>query len=161
MKDNLIAGFVSGLVVTLFVVVFRSFWRSVIVPWFEDRVYKDVKIEGTWYTVNPTIVGERPETVTLKRHGHSVSGSLICNSGEDEGRIYNLHGTFRNMILTLFYESVDQECLDRGTIALRCIHNGGRFAGKMANYRDDTDMIEAKEIIWFRSKEEQGSKIKW
>ena len=46
MTENIITGLVSGLVVILFVLVFRSFWNAVIVPWFEDRVYKDVKIEG-------------------------------------------------------------------------------------------------------------------
>ena len=45
MTDNIIIGLVSGLAVTLFALVFRNFWNAIIVPWFEERVYKDVKIE--------------------------------------------------------------------------------------------------------------------
>ena len=53
MEANIISGLISGLVVSIFVLVFRQFWNSVIVPWFEERVYKDVHIEGKWFGLFP------------------------------------------------------------------------------------------------------------
>lgn len=160
MNDNVMAGIISGLIVTLFVVVFRNFWRGSIIPWFEDRVYKDLKIEGTWFSLYPTVIGERPETITLKRHGHAVTGFIVCNSGADEGKIYYISGSFRNTILTLFYESADRRNLDRGTITLKSVKNGSRFVGKIASYEDYSDSITSKEIIWFRSKKDKEKTLK-
>ena len=155
MAANLITGLVSGLIVTLLVVVFRALWRDVLVPWFEERVYKDIRIEGVWYTLYPTVVGYRQEIVTLTRHGHSVSGSIVCTDGPDKGEQYTIHGSFRNLILTLTYESGSRSRVDRGTITLRCVQNGCRFIGKIANYFDRTDSIESTSVLWFHTKEEQ------
>ncbi len=82
MSENLVAGLVSGLIVTLLVVLFRSLWRDTIVPWTEDRVYKDIRIEGTWYSLYPAFLSgahasERQEVISLDRHGHAVSGSIV------------------------------------------------------------------------------------
>ncbi|ENJ1743267.1 hypothetical protein AB0536_004699, partial [Vibrio parahaemolyticus] len=124
MIENFTIGITSGLVVTLFVVVFRNFWVSVITPWFEDRVYKDAKIEGKWFGVFPNQDDLRQDVVSLKRHGHEVKGKLICIKGGDEGEEYELSGSFRNLILTLTYESTDESSTDRGTLTLQCISSG-------------------------------------
>ena len=154
MYENLISGLVSGLVVTVFVVVFRTFWKSIIVPWFEERVYKDVKIEGKWFGLYPTSIDLRRDVIVLKRHGHYVSGTLTCTKGKDEGDEYSLCGSFRNLLLPLTYESTDREKTDRGTITLRAINNGEKLSGKIAYYHNSRDSISSTNIIWFRSKDE-------
>lgn len=104
MQENIVAGLVSGLVVTLFVVTFKRFWDVVIVPWFEERVYKDVKIEGKWYGLYPTTKDLSQDIIVLKRRGHFIEGKLTCTLGHDEGREFSLQGSFRNMILPLTYK---------------------------------------------------------
>lgn len=153
--ESLISGLVSGIIVTLLVVVFRSFWNGTIIPWFENRVYKDIHIEGSWFSLYPTVVGERQETITLERHGHEVTGTFICNTDHNEGEQYNIKGNFRNMILTLLYEAKDKQISDRGTITLKCVKSGKRMSGKIAIYQDRLDTIDVNELLWFRSKEDQ------
>lgn len=159
MSDNILAGLVSGLLVTFLVVVVRTIWYTTIIPWFENRVYKDVLIEGRWFSLYPTVVGERQETVSLERHGHEVSGSIICNSGSDEGEKYNVHGSFRNMILSLIYENADKAKVDRGTITLKCINSGERLSGQISTYHHRTDSIISGQVIWFRTKEDQEKNL--
>ncbi len=154
MNENIIAGLVSGLVVTVFVVMFREIWISIIVPWFEERVYKDVKIEGKWFGLYPTSTDLRRDVIILKRHGHTITGTLTCTKGKDEGDEYSLSGSFRNLILPLIYESTEREKTDRGTITLRAINNGERLTGKIAYYHTDKDSISSGNIIWFRKKEQ-------
>ena len=152
MQENLIAGLVSGLVVTLFVVTFKKFWETVIIPWFEERVYKDVKIEGKWYGISPTAVNLEEDLIILKRHGHSITGTMLCVQGSDQGTEFNLTGSFRNMVLPLTYEENDKSKTDRGTITLKVINNGEEMLGKLAYYHNQKDSIETTNIHWFRSK---------
>ncbi|WP_136678599.1 hypothetical protein [Neptunomonas sp. XY-337] len=154
MSENLVSGLISGLVVTLFVVVFRAIWHSIIVPWFEERVYKDVRIEGKWFGLYPTSVDLRQDVIVLKRHGHAITGTLTCVKGSDEGDEYSLSGSFRNLVLPLIYESTDREKTDRGTITLRAINNGERLSGRIAFYHTIKDSIDSGNILWFRKREE-------
>lgn len=154
MIDNFVIGITSGLVVTLFVLVFRSFWNSIIIPWVEDRVYKDVKVEGKWYGLFPNQEDLRQDVITLKRHGHEITGTMICTKGGDEGEEYALRGSFRNLILPLTYEVTDTSQTDRGSLTLKCIRNGERLSGYLATYNTFRDVIEPCSIIWFRTKED-------
>lgn len=153
MKENMIAGLFSGLLVTLLVVVFRSFWENILVPWFEDRVYKDIRIEGTWFSLYPEANDpKRQEIITLSRQGHTVTGTMTCTNGKDEGESYCLSGSFRNLILPLIYETADRSKTDRGSITLMAIHNGQRLHGKIAAYINERNAITDADVIWFRSK---------
>jgi hypothetical protein len=155
MMENLILGLVSGVIVAILVVAFRPFWYQVLIPWFEERVYKDAKIEGAWFSLYPTTEGNRQETITLKRQAHQVSGTIICTvGGLDEGERYHVSGSFRNMILALIYESEDRSKTDRGTITLKLVRNAWRLEGKIGVYASYTDKIDALDVIWFRSKED-------
>lgn len=151
-KDNLITGLVSGLIVTLLVVVFRAFWERILVPWFEERVYKDAQIEGKWFSLYPMTEEHRQETISLTRHGHAVVGTMICTAGLDEGEQYQLSGSFRNLILPLVYETESKSKTDRGTITLKLVGNAQELRGKLAAYYTPEDTIKATEVIWFRSK---------
>lgn len=154
MFDNFAIGIISGLVTTLFVVVFRATWHSVVIPWFEERIYKDIRIEGKWFSFYPDFRDGRQEVVTLDRKGHAVTGTIVCTHGSDAGEKYNIAGSFRNMILPLTYESSETTKADRGAIALKSARNGERFVGKIAMYSDSQEVISTATVIWFREKSE-------
>ena len=63
MLGNLIAGVVSGLFVTVSVFVFRIIWTSKMVPWFEERVYKDAKKENGSHCIRRLRVREKRSSV--------------------------------------------------------------------------------------------------
>ncbi|WP_460593400.1 hypothetical protein [Giesbergeria sinuosa] len=152
MAENIIAGLISGLLATILVFVFRSAWSALIIPWFEERIYKDVRIEGSWYSLYPSSSDVRQEVITLQRRGHAITGTIICSSGNDSGEKYQVSGSFRNMLLPLTYESADLTKTDRGSITLKAVHNGERLAGKIAMYNTFEDSVETANIVWFRYK---------
>ena len=152
MVENAVIGLVSGLVVSFIVLVVGRFWRGIVEPWFEERVYKDLHIEGKWFSLYVETGDYRQETINLKRHGHSISGHMICKTGADDGEEYTLCGSFRNLLLPLTYESTDKEKSDRGTITLKSSHNGQRFVGEVAMYETKSDDIDTCHVIWFRNK---------
>ncbi len=155
MSENIIAGLVSGVLATLLVFIFNSVWKAQIIPWFEERVYKDVAIEGNWFSIYPNAMDKRQEVISLERHGHAITGTILCAFGSDTGEQYQVAGSFRNMLLPLTYESTDSTKTDRGTITLKSVRNGERFVGKIALYDTFEDSIETATVIWFRSKTDQ------
>ena len=161
MEKELLAGLISGLVVTFIVLIVGRLWSSIVEPWFEERVYKDLHIEGKWYSLYVDSSDLRQETINLKRHGHTVTGKMMCTTGPDDGEEYDLQGSFRNMLLPLSYESSDKKKTDRGTITLRSSFNGERLVGKIALYETRFDDIETGQVVWFRDKEDVRAQIEY
>ena len=161
MQSNLIVGLISGLTVSFIVMFLGKIWRDIIEPWFEERVYKDMHIEGKWFSLYVSDIDLRTETVNLKRKGHSVTGTLMCNSGGDDGEEYTLTGSFRNLLLPLTYETSDKKKTDRGTITLMSSHNGERLVGKVAMYHTKLDEVSTAPVLWFRKKDDINEQIKY
>jgi hypothetical protein len=70
MASNLLlslgSGVISGLVASGLLLFFSSFWSSSIVPWYEERIYKDARIEGKWRGVDVVVFeGETHGSVGL------------------------------------------------------------------------------------------------
>jgi hypothetical protein len=149
--EQLATGLISGLVVTFIAILGRSVWAKVVVPWFEERVYKDAHIEGKWFSLYPESPRIRQEVINLERHGHQISGTMICINGGDKGEKYNLSGSFRNLILPLTYESTEKGKTDRGSLTLMCLANGEVLKGQIANYDTNHNTVQSAGVIWYRS----------
>lgn len=147
--DELVIGVVSGLVASFIVFVLHKLYLSVIRPWIEDRVYKDARIEGRWCISYPEM-SEVEEQVTLERSAHKVTGQINCTKGPDAGKIYDVEGTFRNLLLTLTYASADRSALDRGAFVLQLNGNGGSFCGHSSYYYNQDHSIVGAACEWRR-----------
>jgi hypothetical protein len=161
MYENIVTGLVSGLVVSFTVLVIGKFWRGVVEPWFEERVYKDLHLEGKWFSLYVETGDYRQEIINLKRHGHAIIGLMTCRNGADEGEEYSLCGSFRNLLLPMTYESTDKNKSDRGTITLKSSHNGQRLIGEIAMYETRSGAIDTAQVIWFRNKDELKKTVEY
>jgi hypothetical protein len=131
------SGVVSGLVATFLAVVARKYWVSVVMPWYEERIYRNAKIEGRWNSrVSYSKSGHDWDEFMfdIQRHSHSVKATLICTDGANKGSVYNFEGTFRNLILTGTYSTTEQSRLARGTLTLMLLNNGDVMDGSAAVY---------------------------
>lgn len=143
-------GIVSGLITTFLVVVMRELWLKVIQPWYEERVYKDAKIEGRWRTSYGSI--DSKEIVELQRTGHSISGKITVVEGADQGTVYDMRGTFNNLLLTGSYVPVNRSYLDRGSFTLMLVTNGERLEGHTSYYLDGKHTVVADRYVWDRER---------
>lgn len=141
-------GIVSGLVTAALVLGIRNFYVKVALPWYEDRIYKDAKIEGKW---KGEIVDTGEEVVALKRTGHRITGNIVIVSGPDKGEVYEFAGEFRNLLLTLEYWSTRDGSLDRGTYTLMLTENGRKLSGQVAYYEDDKHKVYSGDVNWVRA----------
>ena len=147
--EELAIGVTSGLVATFLVFVLHKFYLAVIRPWFEDRVYQDARIEGRW-CINYPEMPEVEEQVTLQRAAHKITGQINCSKGPDAGKIYEIEGTFRNLLLTLTYTSADSAALDRGAFVVQLNGNGTSFSGRSSYYYNEEHSIVGAACMWHR-----------
>lgn len=152
LSSNILLGVISGLLATLLTVGFRRIWLSIIVPWFEELVYKDAKLEGTWYVLYDDMDDDRYDVVTVKRTGHHVTAHMTCSASDDAGKTYCIIGSFRNLILSATYETEDRQGLDRGSMTLMLTANGKRMVGFIAFYSDPNHEISDSPTTWYREK---------
>lgn len=161
LSSNITAGLISGLLATFIVLVISKLWSKVVEPWFEERVYKDLHVEGKWHSLYINSGFYRQESINLSRVGHRIEGTMICKNGPDDGEEYILSGSFRNMLIPLTYEAKDKSKSDRGTITLKCVHNGERLEGRVSMYNTFNDTINTAFVVWFRKKSDLDKQIKY
>ncbi len=140
--DSLTIGIIAGLITTLFIVIFKSILDKTLIPWYEQRIYKDIEISGKWdakYEDND--YGK--ELITINQTAHHISGTIITTTGEDKGNIYHFEGIFKNLILTASYSSINKSSIDRGTITLKIEENGNKLVGYCSLYDDDSQDIKS------------------
>jgi hypothetical protein len=136
------AGVLSGLISTGLCLVIATLWQRVVIPWYEERVYHDARIEGSWEG-GATVGGIKTEdSFFIKRQGHLVTGTIRV-SGAREG-YYSFQGTFRNLILALTYASVDGSRLNRGSITMKLGGDGMLLDGMCVHYDSDSGEIECQ-----------------
>ena len=139
--NSLTIGIIAGLITTLLIVILKSMFDKILIPWYEQRVYKDIKISGKWDAKYEANYGR--EIITINQTAHYISGTIITTTGEDKGNIYSFEGIFKNLILTASYSSNNRTSIDRGTITLRIEDNGNKLVGYCALYDDDSQKIKS------------------
>jgi hypothetical protein len=145
-----VAGVVGGLIATGMWAVLRQFYLKVVDPWYEETVYKDAHVEGRW-KARYTIDGVSREVVgDIRRVGHAIKGMATEIVGPHPGRNYAFTGTFRNLILTASYVSVDKHTLERGAMTLMLIENGEKLRRHMSYYAEREHCVGSIECEWVR-----------
>lgn len=130
--SNLLIGIIGGLCATALTFVIQAYWIRVIIPWYEERIYKDAKVEGKWVgDIQTADNNVNPFTFNISRSSHRVYGTMINNRS---GSIYSIEGEFRNMIMTLTYSSTQSHAVDRGCFTFLLINNGRQLDGHVVYY---------------------------
>lgn len=137
---SLVVGVVSGVVAALLVFTFRSLWERIVMPWYEERLYKGARIEGCWLSEVTFPEGEKNKhRMQLHRVGYTVTGTTTCYEGYSEGNSYDLQGTFKNLTLSCTYQINDPRRLERGSMVLMLVNDGTTLKGQLSFYDDRTN----------------------
>ncbi|MEM9556493.1 MAG: hypothetical protein AAGC60_19705 [Acidobacteriota bacterium] len=144
-----LTGVISGLIATFLVFVLRAIWIRIIEPWYEEKVYQDARIEGTWLSEIRFPAGEvNKHRMTINQVGHKISGRTICYEGYSEGQSYLLSGTFHNLILTITYRIDNPRRIERGSLVLMLFDDGKQLKGQVSFYDDKQHRILTTECSW-------------
>ena len=140
-------GIVASLISVFLSLLFREVWIKIIVPWYEERLYKGAKIEGIWHTTTEYEDGGANESIyTIKRKGHKVWGEIYSPNGMDKGKKWKFQGQFRDLIMTAIYESTNPRILDKGSTSLMLNHNGEKLTGCLVYYANNGNCMKSTQI---------------
>ncbi len=168
MYENITIGIVAGLLTAFITIVLRGLWFKILIPWFEELLYKDIKIEGVWVgiyvdqyhlleigdiepsvndckkiLINKAEDGYIPSEVRLNinRNGYKITGSFLGISGSEKGTIAEIKAEFKNLILSGTYETNETSIIDRGSFTLIAIQNGTVLKGFFSAYENNSHSI--------------------
>lgn len=151
LSTSIFSGIISAVLVTFMYWLTKFLWVKQLRPFWENLLYSDIRINGTWIAQLTTpVVAEYKEEVTVNQTGHKIDGTIICTVGPDLGRKYKFSGTFRNSMLSAFFWVENSTTLDTGSFSLRIENNGSRLAGFTTYYFDDDHKLVSREYIWMR-----------
>lgn len=140
-------GVISGLVTFIIIAGGKKIWDAVIVSWYEDKVYGDVRLDGSWGTVFHRDDEKVHETATVHQKANKVTG-VIQFEEETTIRQYEFRGQIANLLLTAEYWLKGPSSRDRGTFCVVVKEDGKRLEGYLSWYSDRYDEIKFSTYVW-------------
>lgn len=128
---SLIVGIASSLLATAMFIFASEVWRKFVRPWYEDKIYKGVRLDGEWTATK--IAGLAPDyaigtmKLELKQSAQNVSGTYY-HTDEDGGKTpYAITGVMTNMYLTAIAIPLSTRVIDAVAFLLYTRYENGKL----------------------------------
>jgi|GEM_PF-3319839 len=121
---SLMIGIVSSLVATIVFIVISELIRRVVLPWYEDKVYRGVRIDGKWEAKNDGT--KQKATFFLQQKGDQVIGTyshIMPQSAARKIEEYQVTGNVRDTYVNLTFHPTARDQIDTGTYVSRLSHD--------------------------------------
>lgn len=147
-------GAVFWAIIAAFVLMgLNAFWKQVVVPWYQNIVYSDVKIDGTWSQTYQVGRATYDYVMVLKQRGPKLSGSLTLDKSEVDQPGYTdtfkLEGSMWRGYVTLDLRSENPNSTGLIAALLKVQYYGKSLEGIWA-YRSGADKVESEPVHWQR-----------
>jgi hypothetical protein len=127
----LIIGICSSLLATALFVSIAELFRRVVLPWYADKIYRGVRINGNWeaeFMGHPVVdltEGEITQSLILVQKGDSISGTYTHTSPE-EMDVYDINGCVRDQYFMATATPQSNRQIDGVVLMMRIFNKGGR-----------------------------------
>lgn len=144
-------GVLTGVISSVLVALFNNIYNSIILPWFQRKVYRGVLLEGLWrgYMQIDTIKWDM--VLTIRQKGNKVSGDLRAKSEDPKAKKketdMNFEGNIYDGYLIINCTSKDPHDISFGAMILKIKNK------MMTGQQIFRDLSESKYDV-FRSKVE-------
>ncbi len=146
--EPLAIGIISGVATACIVFLVRKVWTEWISPWYENKIYRDIRIDGHWKTKFFREEDEEfQENAIVYQKAYRVRGTITYERS-NEIREYEFRGQIRNLLLTAEYWLKGSSSLDRGAFALAVKEDGRKLEGYLSWYSHKHDEIRFSKYIW-------------
>jgi hypothetical protein len=85
---GVISGIIAGFITSVVLFLITRIWRYHFIPWIEDKIYQDIRVDGSWSIMDNDDEGEslysQQETLELEQRASRLSGRLILVPKERE-----------------------------------------------------------------------------
>lgn len=143
---SLFIGISSSLVATAIFILVSEMIRKIAIPWFSDKIYKGVRIDGHWDSLNGDAEFD------LRQWGDKVTGRY-SHTSHNGATTYKVTGILKNMYLMAITEPESEKIIDAASLLLHVeysedclILRGGVL------YKGDPGSIESWNGLEFKQK---------
>ncbi len=138
-SQTIILGVVSGVITSAILWCIVIFFKKVITPWYEQRIYKGVNISGAWSSVKQNDHWKLEIFLNLKQKAYLVTGSLQAKTtfpGIEYTNYYKVSGKIFDNHLLITYSAQPVNRTGVGSFLLRVAHGGTELRGSAAYIAD-------------------------
>jgi len=147
----LVIGIASSLIATVAFVSIAELIRRVVLPWYADRVYRGVRLDGKWRasrfgTIEIDSSSTSRNEFDLKQKGDKVTGiSILQGEDEPDPTIYRVQGQVRDGYFSATAWPVAPDMVDAMACLFRVFHEGNklRFKGRLTYLSNRTAEIKS------------------
>lgn len=119
-----VVGIISSLIATSIFIGLSEIFRRLVFPWIEDKIYRGVRVDGTWKLKTKdgtSIINGTSIEMEIKQWGDKVSGRCFTQD-EDENTVYKMHGVLKNMYLMAYMEPASSRMIDASAVLFHVEH---------------------------------------
>jgi hypothetical protein len=158
-SSQILLGVVSGLVTSMAVFVFTVIWKQHLVPWYEQRVYNGVSIEGMWTLVDTNQPETSPEewtqleTLSISQAAQRLSGTLtLAPKAGVDSPIFTLKmtGDISDRFVTLLMKSPSRSRIAYSVMLGQVVGEGNRIQAQTAYYDVSHNEVLAARVVYQR-----------
>lgn len=151
-------GVLSGVIASVLFFALGRIYQKILVPWFEERIYKGINVEGVWQLEHIDYTHHRRITLELTQHAQKLSGTSIHiatseTATGDRLRRYRINGRIQDRFLLLSGEPSDSSRIGAVTFLLEVVGDGQVMEGFSTAYSTVTS-----QVIGARCKLTRGSR---
>ena len=157
---SIIIGVISGITTSTLVYIIVLVFNRIVIPWYQDLIYKGVDISGEWKSeidygiLGPPFGAKGLFVLKLNQKAHSVKGSatgIVKRDGQETVTTYNVEGEIGDRILHLTLKCSDKQRLGIYTELLEVSGHGNVMQGWTNWYSGRTFAVTALQKTWVRS----------
>lgn len=118
-----VVGIISSLIATAIFISLSEIFRRLVFPWIEDKIYRGVRIDGTWrlHAEDGKLVDGSSVEIEIKQWGDKISGTCFTEN-EDDRTVYRINGVLKNMYLMAYMEPASSKMIDASAILFHVEH---------------------------------------
>jgi hypothetical protein len=154
---SLVIGIVSSLVATALFLGFAEFFRRSLLPWYIDKLYRGVRIDGTWtlhMMDGKSIKLEDPEKMIFQlfQRGDRINGDYSYQVAAAPVANYRVIGVIRDMHFMATLEPKSNRLIDPAVCLFYIEHVAGALAltGRMTTTSKRGAITSSTELCFRR-----------
>ena len=159
----IICGVIAGVVTSAMFFIIGQLFGKVVIPWYQDLVYKGVDLRGKWIAQKSYPSGiSYHYSILIEQNAHDLKGSMTISKmnsqpGPPGGQLgdyvqsFVVWGSTWEGFITINLTSSGRRSLSFATSLLQIRNRGESLVGQMVYRSSQNDQVESEDIIWTRN----------
>lgn len=152
-SETVILGIVSSIVATAILVFLNWLVANKLLPWYANKIYRGVRIDGEWrfHSIDGVeIEAEINDVLHIVQHGDTITGTYSHTDTKDKSiTSYRLNGCIKDSYVTVTTWPIAKDQLDAGAMVLRIFSKDGlKMKGKLSFPNTETGEIKSAEVAF-------------